>query len=54
MLRILVTTPPPSHEEVAAALDLPVASVGALRADCLRDFRSRMAKISIKEQLGDS
>jgi DNA-directed RNA polymerase specialized sigma24 family protein len=54
MLRILVTTPPPSHEEVAAPLDLPVASVGDLRADCLRDFRGRMAKISIKEQLSDS
>lgn len=54
MLRILVTTPPPSHEEVAAALDLPVASVGDLRADCLRDFRGRMAKISISAELGDS
>jgi DNA-directed RNA polymerase specialized sigma24 family protein len=54
MLRILVTTPPPSHEEVAAALDLPVASVGDLRADCLRVFRGRMAKISISAEIGDS
>lgn len=54
MLRILATTPPPSHEEMAAALDLPVATVGDLRADCLRDFRSRMAGISIRTELGDS
>ena len=54
LLRVLMTTPPPSHEEVAAALDLPLAHVGQLRTDCLRDFRSRMAKISIKAETSDS
>jgi DNA-directed RNA polymerase specialized sigma24 family protein len=54
LLRVLMTTPPPSHEEVAAALDLPLAHVGHLRTDCLRDFRGRMAKVSIKAETSDS
>jgi DNA-directed RNA polymerase specialized sigma24 family protein len=54
LLRVLMTTPTPSHEEVAAALDLPLAHVGRLRADCLRDFGGRMARISIKAETGDS
>jgi DNA-directed RNA polymerase specialized sigma24 family protein len=53
LLRILMTTPPPSHEEVAAALDLPVARVGGLRSDCLQDFRGRMAKVHINTELRD-
>ena len=54
VLRILMTTPPPSHEEVAAALDLPVARIGDLRTHCLRDFRGRMAQIRIKTEPRDS
>lgn len=54
LLRVLMTTPTPSHEEVAAALDLPLAHVGHLRTDCLRDFGVRMATISIKQETSDS
>lgn len=54
LLRVLMTSPPPTHEEVAAALDLPLARVRDLRADCLHDFRGRMAKISIKAETSDS
>jgi RNA polymerase sigma factor (sigma-70 family) len=54
LLRVLMTTPPPSHEEVAAALDLPVARIGGLRADCLHEFRGRMATISIRAETSDS
>jgi len=54
LLRVLLTAPPPSHEEVSAALDLPVAGVAAARAACLQDFRLRMANISIRTELEDS
>jgi DNA-directed RNA polymerase specialized sigma24 family protein len=54
LLRVLLTAPPPSHEEVSAALDLPVAGVAAARAACLQDFRLRMANISIRTELDDS
>jgi DNA-directed RNA polymerase specialized sigma24 family protein len=54
LLRVLLTAPPPSHEEVSAALDLPVAGIAAARAACLQDFRHRMANISIRTELEDS
>jgi DNA-directed RNA polymerase specialized sigma24 family protein len=54
LLRILSTVPPPSREEVAAALDLPVARVPAARAACLREFQHRMARIGIKTDADDS
>ena len=54
LLRILLTVPPPSHEEVSAALDLPVAGVAAARDACLQDFRRRMSEFSIRADADDS
>jgi DNA-directed RNA polymerase specialized sigma24 family protein len=54
LLRVLLTSPPPSHEEVSAALDLPVAGVAAARDACLQEFRHRMTAISIRTELEDS
>jgi DNA-directed RNA polymerase specialized sigma24 family protein len=54
LLRVLLTSPPPSHEEVSAALDLPVDGVAAERAACLQEFRHRMTDISIRTELDDS
>jgi DNA-directed RNA polymerase specialized sigma24 family protein len=54
LLRILLTVPPPSHEEVSAALDLPVAGVAAARDACLQDFRRRMSDFSIRADADDS
>jgi DNA-directed RNA polymerase specialized sigma24 family protein len=54
LLRVLLTSPPPSHEEVSAALDLPVAGVAAARDACLQEFRHRMTDISIRTELEDS
>jgi DNA-directed RNA polymerase specialized sigma24 family protein len=54
LLRVLLTSPPPSHEEVSAALDLPVAGVAAERDACLQEFRHRMTDISIRTDLEDS
>jgi DNA-directed RNA polymerase specialized sigma24 family protein len=54
LLRVLLTSPPPSHEEVSAALDLPVAGVAAARNACLQEFRHRMTDISIRTDREDS
>jgi DNA-directed RNA polymerase specialized sigma24 family protein len=54
LLRILLTVPPPSHEEVSAALDLPVAGIAAARDACLQDFRHRMSDFSIRADADDS
>ncbi|MGZ4592327.1 MAG: RNA polymerase sigma factor [Actinomycetes bacterium] len=36
LLRVLMTDPPPSYDEVSAALDMPVGSIGPTRGRCLR------------------
>ena len=43
LLRVLIATPPPNYAEVAAALDMPVGSIGPTRARCLRQLRQRLA-----------
>jgi RNA polymerase sigma factor (sigma-70 family) len=42
LLRVLMATPPPSYAEVAAALDMPVGSIGPSRARCLDRLRQMM------------
>jgi DNA-directed RNA polymerase specialized sigma24 family protein len=54
LLRVLMSTPPPSYEEVAAALDLPVDGIARARAECLEEFRRRMVGIGIKAKAADS
>src|SRR6185436_9497578 len=39
LLRILVAEPPPSYEEVGAALDMPIGSIGPTRQRCLERLR---------------
>ncbi len=46
LLRVLIATPPPTYAEVAAALDLPVGSIGPTRARCLQQLRRRLAEVS--------
>lgn len=43
LLRILLAAPPPSYAEVAAAMGMPVGSIGPTRARCLRRLRDRLA-----------
>ena len=43
LLRILIASPPPSYAEVAAAMDMPVGSIGPTRARCLQRLRERLA-----------
>jgi RNA polymerase sigma factor (sigma-70 family) len=40
LLRILVADPPPSYEEIGAALDMPIGSIGPTRQRCLDRLRS--------------
>lgn len=43
LLTVLMASPPPSYAEVAAALDLPVGSIGPTRARCLQRLRQELA-----------
>jgi RNA polymerase sigma factor (sigma-70 family) len=43
LLRVLMASPPPSYTEVAAALGLPVGSIGPTRARCLQRLRQKLA-----------
>jgi DNA-directed RNA polymerase specialized sigma24 family protein len=40
-----MASPPPSYAEVAAALGLPLGSIGPTRARCLQRLREEMAGI---------
>ncbi|MEV6805086.1 RNA polymerase sigma factor [Streptomyces sp. NPDC017248] len=42
LLRVLMTSPPPSYGEISAALGIAVGSIGPLRQRCLRRLRARM------------
>jgi RNA polymerase sigma factor (sigma-70 family) len=42
LLRVLMASPPPSYAEVAAALNLPLGSIGPTRARCLRTLREEL------------
>jgi RNA polymerase sigma factor (sigma-70 family) len=44
LLRTLMASPPPSYAEVAAALGLPVGSIGPTRARCLQKLRDELAR----------
>jgi RNA polymerase sigma factor (sigma-70 family) len=39
LLRVLMADPPPSYQEVAAALDMPIGSIGPTRGRCLARLR---------------
>jgi len=44
LLRVLVADPPPSYAEAAAALDMPVGSIGPTRQRCLRCLRDLLTR----------
>lgn len=39
LLRILMADPPPSYQEVSAALEMPIGSIGPTRRRCLEQLR---------------
>ena len=44
LLRVLVSDPPPAYIDVAAALDMPIGSIGPTRARCLAALRKLAAE----------
>lgn len=44
LLRVLMASPPPSYTEVAAALDMPIGSIGPVRGRCLEQLRRALAR----------
>ena len=52
LLRIMVATPPPSYADIAAALDMPVGSIGPTRARCLAALRTLAVEADIALDLG--
>lgn len=49
LLRVLVSDPPPSYEEVSAALDMRVGSIGPTRGRCLERLRTLIARVGIDD-----
>jgi RNA polymerase sigma factor (sigma-70 family) len=47
LLRMLAADPPPSYEEVGAALDMKIGSIGPTRGRCLEQLRDRLAAVGI-------
>ncbi|MEY2536031.1 MAG: hypothetical protein QOF29_3941, partial [bacterium] len=43
-LRLLVTDPQPSYQEISAALDMPIGSIGPTRARSLERLRVELAR----------
>jgi RNA polymerase sigma factor (sigma-70 family) len=54
LLRVLIASPPPSYADIAAAMDMPVGSIGPTRARCLGQLRARLAKEGISGRVPDS
>lgn len=52
LLRVLMASPPPSYQEVSAALDMAIGTIGPTRQRCLEQLRRRiMADDSLLGQL---
>lgn len=49
LLRLLASDPTPAYEEVSAALDMPVGSIGPTRARCLERLRGFLEPGGISE-----
>jgi RNA polymerase sigma factor (sigma-70 family) len=48
LLRVLMASPPPSYQEVSAALGIAVGSIGPIRQRCLRRLRAHLAEQGIQ------
>ena len=53
LLGLLVLDPPPSYEEISAALDMPLGSIGPTRGRCVRHLQQLLGDAGIAEALGD-
>lgn len=48
LLRILMASPPPSYQEVSAALGIAIGSIGPTRQRCLRRLRASLAERGVR------
>jgi RNA polymerase sigma factor (sigma-70 family) len=51
MLELVLADPPPSYEEIAAAMSMAVGSVGPIRTRCLKRLRRALALVSDPDDL---
>lgn len=49
LLRMLAADPPPAYEEISAALDMPIGSIGPTRGRCLERLRMRLENSGITD-----
>jgi RNA polymerase sigma factor (sigma-70 family) len=54
LLRVLMADPAPSYDEVSAALDIPVGSIGPTRGRCLAHLREQLRTRGISTSPGTS
>ncbi len=54
LLRLLMTDPPPAYDDIAAALDMPIGSIGPTRGRCLGTLRHRLEQAGITADPTDS
>jgi hypothetical protein len=54
LLRLFLADPTPSYDEIAAAVDMPAASIGPTRSRCLQRLRTRLAASGLETATGDS
>lgn len=52
LLEMLALDPPPSYEEVSAALGMPIGSIGPTRGRCLRRLQQLLSEGRIGERNG--
>jgi RNA polymerase sigma factor (sigma-70 family) len=50
LLRVLVADPAPSYQEVAAALDMPIGSIGPTRGRCLEKLRDMAEAAGLSDE----
>jgi DNA-directed RNA polymerase specialized sigma24 family protein len=44
LLRLLIASPRPSYQEIAAGLDIAVGSIGPIRARCLKRLHALVSE----------
>lgn len=49
LLRLLMLDPPPSYEEISAALNIPIGSIGPTRGRCLRKLQVLVTRRGINQ-----
>jgi RNA polymerase sigma factor (sigma-70 family) len=52
LLRVLMSDPPPNYEDVSAALDMPVGSIGPTRRRCLEQLRRAVELAGVRADAG--